>query len=104
MGILDNVPCFTFGWLLIYLIIASMLFKALGAKATRFDPKTKERTEGNMLGKVAGFFSEVVVRRVTEAELLANELHPDMLSNLNTPAELEEARNAAGLTEPDSTA
>ena len=57
MTLIDNIPCFTFGWFLIYLIIASMLFVALGAKTPRTDPKTKVRTEGNMMGRVAGYVS-----------------------------------------------
>ena len=53
----DDLPCFTFGWFIIYIIIASMIFGLMGAKVARTDPKTKEKMKGNVLGTIASFTS-----------------------------------------------
>ena len=55
-----QIPCFTFGWLIFYVFITSLLFGFMGAKMGSVDPDTGETTKRNWQATIASIINTII--------------------------------------------
>lgn len=55
-----QIPCITFGWLIFYVFITSLLFGFMGAKYGTINPETGETTKRNWQAGIASVINVIV--------------------------------------------